>query len=213
MIRTRQLLFVFVPALLVVGFAFFVRVIQYEPLYPKEPAAATSDTTFQIPIYPQDPIWGDKKAAKTVILFADFSCEACKDEDVLLEKLLAEYPKKIKVIWKGIPTARFPFDTQLAHEYAYCAQEQGKFIPFKQFAFANQDSLSNEILAEISKQIPLDEKKLTACLESGEAAAFIEQNNTLATVLNIQAVPIAFIDNQQVNIPSTLDGWKTLLGL
>ncbi len=213
MIRTRQLFLVFIPALLVVGFAFFVRILQYEPLYPKQTAQEEQDQTFQIPISPNDPILGDKKAAETTILFADYSCEACKAEDALLEQVLAEYPKKVKIIWKGIPSAHFPYDTQLAHEYGYCADRQGKFLDFKRYAFANFETLSKEIVEEIGRQIPLDARKLATCLESGEAAAFVEQTEALAGALNIQAVPIVFIDNQQINPPTTLEGWEALLGL
>lgn len=213
MIQNKQLLFIFLPAIAVVGFAFFVRVIQYEPLYPKETANTNEPATFQVPIHPSDPILGDKKASVTVIAFEDFSCESCKAEQAILDELLRLYPKKLKVILKGVPASHFPFDTRMAHEYAYCANQQGKFNEFMHMAFVNSENLSPETVQTIATQIPLNDKKLTACLESGEAQQYVAYNEQIATALNVQAVPAMFIDNSQVNPPGTVEGWQELLGI
>ena len=120
---------------------------------------------------------------------------------------------KVKIIWKGLPVSQFPYPSKLVHTYAYCANKQGKFEGFKNYAFTNFANLSEASLEHIAEEIELDNKKLTECLEASETELYIENTKQIAQILNIQAVPTFFINNRQINQPSTQDGWKTLLNL
>ncbi|MFH1946675.1 MAG: thioredoxin domain-containing protein [Candidatus Magasanikbacteria bacterium] len=212
--KTKTLILIFIPALLIAGFALFIRVIQYEPLYPKiTNTLKNNGNNFTVPIYPEDPIIGNKKAPQTIIVFEDFACEGCNIQFTLLEQIMTKYPNKLKIIWKGLPVSQFPYSSELAHRYSLCANEQDKFTEFYKFAFTNGDNLSEEILNIINEQIDINPKKLATCLESGRADSHISKTEQLGMVLNIQAVPTIFINNKQVESPSTVEGWETLLNL
>ncbi len=214
MLNTKHILTIFIPAILIAGLALFIEVVQYRPLFPKLPEEEqTSETPTLLPILPGDPIIGNKAAAKTIVVFEDFSCEGCKQQDYFLSEIEREYPGKIKVIWKGLPVARFPHNARLAHQYAYCANLQGKFVTFKDFAYANNESLSDTMLQEIATQIELDQELLTTCLNNVATETHIVNTEALAMSVNVQAVPAIFIDNKQITPPQSLAGWKTVLGL
>jgi len=215
MIKTKHLFAIFIPAILLVLLIFFVRVIQYEPLFPsdEEYEKIKPQQDFQIPIYTEDPIIGNKKAAINIIAFEDFGCEGCKTQISLLEQIMEKYPGKIKIIWKGLPVTRFPYESNLAHEYAYCINQQNKFSEFYPIAFANNDNLSEEILNLITKEIDVETKKLNECLQSNLAKAHIQKIEQLSLMLNIQSVPTIFINNKQIDPPQIIEGWETLLGL
>lgn len=215
MIKNRQLLLIFIPAILLATFIFFIRFVQYEPLRPKDKEVANNNAQKQleIPIFPNDPIIGDKKAGITIITFEDYGCESCKAQMTILEKLIEKHPNKIKIIWKGLPATQFPYSSNLAHEYSYCANQQDKFLEFSRLAFANNNNLQPEILNTMSEQIGLNEKKLTQCLESGEAEKYISTNEQLGLLLNIQSVPTIFLNNKQIENPQILEHWETLLNL
>jgi len=66
-------------------------------------------------------------------------------------------------------------------------------------------------LQSISEQIALDQTKLAACLASPAAQTHIDATKALASQLNIQALPTMFLNNKQIQLPATLDGWRTLL--
>jgi len=212
----KQIL-IFGGAVVLVSIFLFIRIVQYEPLFPEsdntenESAGTTQQIT--IPIYPEDPIIGDKKAAKTIIAFEDFSCGACKQAGTILDELMKEYPGKIKIIWKGLPITEFPYPSQDAQLYGFCAYQQKKFNEFKDLAFTNENNLSPDILKIIAQQIELKQNKLEECLSSAEATEYIDQTKQLARILNIQAVPTFFIDNKQIQNPGSIDDWKTLLNL
>lgn len=214
MLKTKHLFIIFIPAILIVCFALFIRIVQYEPLVPEDKSADKQNEDLSlIPIFPDDPIIGNKKAATTIIAFEDFGCEACKTQTFIFDKLLEKYPDKIKIIWKGLPVTQFPHPTETAHQYAYCANEQNKFVEFEKFAFTNSDNLSAQIISKIAEEIGLNEKALTKCLESGTADAYIEKVKQLALILNVQAVPAIFIDNKQIQPPQLIEEWETILRL
>ncbi|HYE59812.1 MAG TPA: thioredoxin domain-containing protein [Candidatus Kapabacteria bacterium] len=212
MIQSRHLYFIFIPAFLVGALGLFIAYLQYEPLYPDVTKSPTTNTTLQIPILPTDPVLGNKKAPTTLIVFADFGCEACKEEDALLEQLIKKHEKQVKIIWKGLPVTKFPFNTRLAHEYSVCANEQGKFLPFKQVAYANKDNLSQQVLQTIATTLELNEKKLATCL-TDSAPTHVNNTEQIALSLNVQSVPAVFLDNRQITPPQTVEAWEALLGL
>jgi len=125
MLKLRHLLAIFIPAILIIVAVFFVRIIQYQPLYPKQSAGSQKNITdFTIPIFSTDPVLGDRQAPATLIVFSDLGCALCREEFSIWQKILKTYPKKFKIIWKALPVTQIPYDTRLANSYAYCANEQ-----------------------------------------------------------------------------------------
>ncbi len=208
---TKKLLAIFIPAIVLAGFVFFIQVLRYEPLFPEK--TETETTNFSIPILPDDPVVGLKRAGKTVVAFEDYSCTSCNEYDAILTQLISKYPVALKVVWKGLPVTKFPYPSEPAITYGYCAQQQNKFPEFKALAFSLSDQLSEAVLQKIGSDIGLDPEKLALCVESDAAKAHVEQNKTIAVLLNIQAVPTFFVDNKQVTVAPTIEAWEQALGL
>ncbi len=213
--QIRHLLMIFIPAFVLIFLVLFIRIIQYEPLNPAIEAidASSKTDTSVIPLFPEDPIVGDKKALTSLVLFADFGCDQCKNEYLLFQQMLIEYGAKVKIIWKGLPVTKFPYDSELSHVYAFCANKQKKFATFTDIVFENNFALSEENLKDIAVSSELDIDSLETCLQSSEPREYIEKNKQIARLLNIQSVPTMFLNNKQISNPQTLDEWKTLLSL
>ncbi|MDD2656111.1 MAG: thioredoxin domain-containing protein [Patescibacteria group bacterium] len=213
MISNKKLFLIFIPAILIVGLAFFIQIIKYQPLFPKVNPEDSIAKEFVIPLYPQDPIIGNAKAPLTIVAFEDFSCESCSGQSAMLENLLQKYPNKFKVLWKSLPVSEFPYPSINAVKYGYCANEQKKFLDFKASAFVNSSSLSETILQSIAEETNLDDKKLSKCLNSTEVTDYIDNNKQIAKILNIQAVPAFFINNKQIENPKAEYQWEEILEL
>jgi protein-disulfide isomerase len=216
MLTTKKMFFIFLPALFLASLALFIRIVQFEPLQPKTTETNQENTDvnqFVIPISPDDPIVGNKKAPITIIAFEDFACPACQQQSIILDQLIATYPQKIKIIWKGLPVHEFPYPSEEAQKYSFCANKQGKFDTFRELAFTNGDNLSSSVLTSITGEIGLDSKDFDACIQSEAPTTYKTQNEQLAQILNIQAVPTYFVNNKQIPNPTTLEDWKLLLNL
>jgi protein-disulfide isomerase len=210
--RVSQLLFVFIPAILIVGLALYIRVVQYEPQFPAyETTQEERETT--IPVLPDDPILGERTAPLTVIVFEDFGCESCRAQFGIFTDILETYPRQVKFVWKGLPVTTFPVSSRDAHEYAACANQQGKFEPFAQYAFANNQNLTIETLQIIADELKLNNQQFETCLNTSAGESHIQKTELLARKLNIQSVPTVFINNVQAQSPQTFAGWLGLLGL
>lgn len=213
MLKTRHIIFLLVPAILIVGAIFAVLVLRYEPLYPDTSKYQEVVDSFVIPLIPDDPILGDKRAPKTVIIFEDLACSACRTQSDLLHSLVEQYPKDVKVIWKMLSVTQFPYSTRAAHAYAYCANKQSAFDTFATLAFANSTNLSSATLQAIVDQMDINIPAFDACIASEDAALYLDTTENIARALNIQSVPAVFVNNEQVQTPRILDEWKTILQL
>jgi len=210
-ISTKQLLIIFIPIILItVGF-FYVNYLQYKPLYP-EPKTKKEQIS-EIPIFPGDVILGKKEVPKTIVIFEDLSCAACKQQQKILDKLIEKHPNQVKVVWKGLPIKKFPFSSEKAHKYAFCVSKQNKFKEFMKLAFANSDNLRTAILEEMIKQMDLNQNRLQSCLQRNKAQQYIDRTKKLAKLLNIQSVPAVFLNGEQIKAPETLIQWETKLNL
>lgn len=215
MLKPRHIIFGLLPALLFVAGIFGFRAFQYKILfYDTANQEQTESKPFDlIPILPDDPIVGVPAAPLTLIAFEDFGCEGCKTQNILLKELEQKHPGKVKIIWKGLPVATFPYSSEPAHEYAYCAEAQGKFDAFKEFAFANHSNLSKQTLETIATEIELNKQTLQDCLASEGPLQYIDTVRKLAQILHVQHVPTFFFDDKQILTPASIDEWEATLGL
>lgn len=210
MSKTTKLILLFLPIFFLLALALFIRIAQYEPLYPDN-ALVDNTIAFNIPILPTDPVIGNPKAAKTVIVFEDFGCEACKRHQDMLETLQEENPNAFKIIWKGLPVVRVPYETRPAHIYAFCAHNQGQFDAFKQSAFSQYSNLSEETLLSIVNNLDISKNKFDRCLNETAAEQSIQITESIAGAIGIQAVPSFFLNNKQIEPPSSIFEWRQLL--
>lgn len=210
--KTLKHILVFLPALLLMGLFLFIRVVQYEPLNPPS-GADTTDGLLQIPIFANDPIMGSAAAPKTLIAFEDLGCEHCHIQHGYLKELINKHPTQVKVVFKTLSVTKFPQDTRTAHQYAFCAHQQGKFEAFKDLAFINYSNLSEVILQTIADKVALDDVLLAECLASHVPDAYLSQNEAVASSVGLQSVPTIFYQNRQVALPNSVAGWEQLLGL
>ena len=215
MIKTKHLFLIFLPAILVVILAFWIRVVQYRPLYPEDqpPASTIAPAPIFIPVFPDDPILGEKNAGKTIIAFEDLACPRCQEQIQIFHELIRDYPGRVKVIIKALPVTRFPLSSVQAHAYGYCAREQNGFLVFSEKAIAHEGPLDPAALQALARAVDLDEARLTACLQSGRWEAYQKKVEELAAALGVTALPAVFVDQKLIQEPATIAGWKELLGL
>lgn len=211
--KLRHVVLLFIPAIFIAVFALFVQVVQYESHSPDSTALDTANAGIQIPIFPDDPISGNKRAPITIVAFEDLGCDGCYSQHEVLKQLLERYPDRVKVVWKLLTVTQYPYSTDVAHQYAYCANRQGQFADFVDRAFTNRYNLAPRIIEQIAEQVPLDERKLASCLADEQSSDYLSSIESLARSLNIQVVPRLFLNNTQVHTPNSVEQWESLLGL
>ncbi|MHA2620393.1 MAG: DsbA family protein [bacterium JZ-2024 1] len=149
-----------------------------------------------LPKFREDNAIGDPKAPVTVYDFSDFQCPACRNlAQNILPAIKGPLLDSGKARWVYL---HFPLK---GHEYSFpaataseCAAQQGKFWPYHDLLFANQGSLSRELLFNLATRLPgLSTEKFTACMSDRRVQDVVAGDLRLAEKLKLPGTPSLII--------------------
>ncbi len=166
-----------------------------DPLLTKKPAL--SDLIKQPLDGAADPSLGAAEAPVKIVIFSDFTCKFCAEQEQIINKLLTLYPGKIRLIWKDYPENP---ETSLGWRAALagrCAQAQDRFWPMHDLLFQTKN-LSVGDFSGLASRLGLGQKQFDSCLNDGAAKRLISDNIEEANVLNINGVPFIFVNGQEL---------------
>ncbi len=151
----------------------------------------------ELTVAAHDPVRGPAAAPITIIEFSDYQCPYCGRVTPTLDKLLAAYPDKIKLVFKDFPLPNHPLAPK-ASEAAHCASEQGKYWEMHDRIFANQQALEVPALKKHAVDLGLDTARFDQCLDSGKHADIVKADLDEGQKLGIQSTPTLYINGRPV---------------
>ena len=144
------------------------------------------------------PTIGPQDASNTIVVFSDFQCAHCANRRALLNRVLERFFGQIKIVFRHYPAVSRHPQALKAHEASMCADEQGRFWPYHDLLFENQDALGISDLKRYAEELNLDTKQFNQCLDSGRYSTEIMKDVQKAKQLQISSA--IFIDNIPRNI-------------
>ncbi|HEU4576826.1 MAG TPA: thioredoxin domain-containing protein [Polyangiaceae bacterium] len=130
---------------------------------------------------PDSPFKGAAKARVVIQEFSDFQCPFCSRVTPTVERLLKEYPKDVKLVWRHMPLS-FHSQAALAAEAAQEAFEQqgnAGFWSYHDRLFANQSALERADLERYAGEIGLDLERFRRALDRRTHKARVERDSQL----------------------------------
>jgi len=171
----------------------------------------TGDISKISPVGKDDHVQGDKNAKVTLIEYSDFQCPFCSRHVPTLDKILADYQGKVRLVFRNFPlTSLHPY-AQKAAEAAECAGDQNKFWEMHDKLFANQDALTVDNLKQYAKDLGLDSSKFDSCLDSGKYVERISTQATEAQAAGITGTPGTFVGSTLVKGAYPYDTFKQII--
>ena len=78
---------------------------------------------------------GSAQAKVTIVEFSDFQCPACRQAEVAIKQILADYPQEVRLVYRHLPLTQIHQQAMAAAELAEAAAAQEKFwqIPYLLF--------------------------------------------------------------------------------
>ncbi len=134
---------------------------------------------------------GNINAGNTIIKYNSFSCGYCRKAKITLNRILKQYPDKIKIVYKHY--TRNKWDIEAGHA-AECAEEEGKFWDMYEEIFNTGPKQDLNIYA---KNIGLNLNKFSLCMKSGKYRKKILEDTRIGSSLGINGTP-AFIINKKL---------------
>jgi protein-disulfide isomerase len=177
---------------------------------PAAGAARVADSTVH-PIDAGDsPALGPTDAPVTIVEFADFECPYCASAGPTLERLLAEYGGKVRLVFKHNP---LPVHTNalLAHRAAVAAGRQGKFWEMHNLLYSSQPVLDRETIKSHARTLGLDLVAFEAILSSPESTQVVGADISQAGKLGIQGAPAFFINGRFLPGAQPIEAFRELI--
>lgn len=178
-----------------------------EPVPPGSPDLAApggadpqADERFQVPIAPGTPARGAAQPRVTIVELSDFQCPFCARVEPTLERLLAEYPEDVRIVWMDHPLA-FHTSARMAARAAMEAQAQGgdaRFWAMHDLLFERYRELSRETILAAGAQLGLDGARLAAAVDGTTYDPAIDADIALAERLGARGTPGFFVNGRQL---------------
>jgi protein-disulfide isomerase len=157
-----------------------------------------------------DPFLGTDGAPIEIIQFAEFQCPYCGKVGDTMEKLLAEYPGKLKIVYRDFPLG-FHDRAIPAAIAANCAGEQDKYWEMHGVLMQNQTKLQDTDLAGFAKEIGVDMATWTTCLKDPAQEAEVNKDMEDASAVGVTGTPAFFINGVLLSGAVPFDQFKSII--
>jgi len=158
-----------------------------------------------------DPQVGSIGAPVTILAFMDFDCAVSHSAYPAFWAMRQKYEPVVKIVYKTVSfteTSSAGFQSALA---STCAKDQNKFEEYFQALFGSGQSLEKEALLQTAKDIGLDMKIFSACLNSQKNISVITQNNKDAVEVGLRGTPTFLVNNKKIEGNLNNKKWDEIL--
>ncbi|MBI2128867.1 thioredoxin domain-containing protein [Candidatus Woesearchaeota archaeon] len=149
-------------------------------------------------IYTPRPVLGNESARITITEFSDLQCPACKAAHPTINKIMDEFKNDVKLEYAHFPLPMHQYAFKAA-EASECANDQGKFWEFVDKVHANLDDPTPRNLKNYAKELKLDMKNFSNCLDSGAKAPYVARDMRKAEDMGVDATPTFFINGEKLS--------------
>ncbi len=141
------------------------------------------------------PIRGNPNAPVTVVEFSDFQCPYCVRVRPTVARVREAYGDKLRWVFR-----HFPLDlhdlAEKAGEAAACAGDQGKFWEMHDRLWEAAGKLEVPELKKLAAGLGLDGARFDKCLDSGERAEVVAQDQSAGAGWGVSGTPAFFVNGR-----------------
>lgn len=140
-------------------------------------------------------------SARQILLleFSDFQCPYCAQAFQTIKQFMATHQNQVTLVYKNFPLTRIHREAMPAAKAAWAAYQQGKFWPFHDALFENQDKLGESFYVSTAKALNLDMKKFDQDRNSKATEAAIQKDVDMAEKLGIGGTPFFIMDGVPIS--------------
>ena len=149
------------------------------------------------------PVMGSHNAPITILEWGDYQCTFCyKFHQNTLDIINEDFIKtgKVKIVFKDFPLNGF--DSKLAAEASYCAQDQEKYWKYHDELYKNWGGertgwITRESLSKFAETVNLDIEKFNKCLDDHKYENKVDLLYAFGKEVGIDATPSFLIFNDE----------------
>ena len=149
---------------------------------------------------------GNAKAPVMIVEFSDYQCPYCKQAETTVKAVLAKYGDKVSLAYRDFPLRQIHSQAEIAAEATRCALEQGKYWEYHDQLFA-APKLEKDALIEIARNLKLDDKQFTSCLNTEKYKAAVDKDLEGGRSAGVNGTPGFFINGIALSGAQGLDAF------
>jgi protein-disulfide isomerase len=156
------------------------------------------------------PTLGPDSAPVTIVEFFDFQCPFCIKEYPKIKQIMAEYPDKVRVVFKHFPLNfhKQAFAVHAVTEFALRQKGPDAFWQLHDMIMADPEKIDTVTLRAYAQKLGLDITELDKLWADEKAIAeLLKADKELAEKCNVNSTPTIFINNRKLTDRS-LDGYR-----
>lgn len=154
--------------------------------------AEPQPSSSEIPIDPDDAIWGSAVAPVTIVVFTDLECPYCAEGHSALTQLSRHYgSERLRIAVKHCPLAMHPQAIPAAR-VAQAVLELGgrqKFFEYLDLVYARRTTVARGDILSLIDELGLDQDKVRTLAASTQIGEQIISDVDLANRLGVTATP------------------------
>ncbi len=180
------------------------------PVNPEQIQAGIPHLRFAVEL-DESPMKGhvDADAPVTIVMFSDFECPYCLQSHRVLQQLSAEYPDKIRLVYKAFPLGMHP-SAMIAAMIAEAAEERGTFWTFHDLLFSGEE-LSFENLIRYAETSKLDIQQLQTEITDYKYASNVRRDMRLARRFDINSTPVFFVNGRMIGGAMPIEAFREMV--
>jgi protein-disulfide isomerase len=147
-----------------------------------------------LPIEKQDNCLGNPSARYSLVEYGDYLSPHCRHVSAIVKELVRELEDDLCFAFRNFPQPRINRYSRSAAEAAEAAGLQGKFWLMHDRLFEHQDGLSDRVVREIARGLPIEMEDFERDLSSGAAARRVDTDLESAAEAGVGATPTFFVN-------------------
>lgn len=151
------------------------------------------------------PSKGPAEAPVTIVEFSDFECPYCAQLVGTLERVRADFPESVRLVFRQFPLNNIHRNAQKAAEASLCAADQGKFWDMHDLLFQNQSQLEKNHLLEYAERAEMNVEEFHACLDADEHAPRVIEDIKAGVAAGVGGTPALFVNGRPLSGAVTFD--------
>ncbi len=153
-----------------------------------QPTTPPTSTPISISLAGKTPA-GAADGSIIVVEYSDFQCPYCERAVPVINQIESTY-SDVSVYYKyfPLPASMHP-QAQISAQAGECANMQGKFWPYHDLLFSNQQALMPADLKKYAITAGLDSAKFNDCLDSNASAAVVSADQNEGNSIGVSGTP------------------------
>jgi protein-disulfide isomerase len=150
-----------------------------------------------IPVNENDHVLGPPDAPVTLVEYGDFQCPYCRAAHFVMQNVLADMGDELRFVFRHMPLTQVHPMAEMAAEASEAGGAQGKFWPYHDGLYENQDALSPLLIMALAKRLGLDRERFSDDLQTHRYAKKVREDFMGAVRSGAAGTPTFFINGER----------------